>query len=300
MFKQRTKKGREIPADATCRNCDAPALGRYCHICGQDIFAGEGRSLLSFIGNTLTIAFALDSKVLITLKYLFFKPGFLSSEYRLGRIVRYVRPVKLFWMSTLIFFALLFGTNNQNSKTTITISGQKASTQITEQPTAEGLTTVEPENTTAPAEKTEEQKGISSEQLNKYIIAFAPYIAFFLIPIFAFLLKLFFYRKKYFYMYHLTFAVHFHSFLWILCSFLLIPNLFSSGWDMPSWLELFFLLLPGAYLMIALYRFYQPKRKWSVIWKSIVVTLLYFAISIAFLIAVLMLIDLIWGIRSIK
>jgi len=102
------KQNRPIPENATCRNCGTQMTGRYCHECGQDIFAGTGIPILKLIGQMLDNAFALDGKTPKTLAYLLIRPGFLSSEFMNGRINRYVNPVKLFWMSTLIFSRFLF------------------------------------------------------------------------------------------------------------------------------------------------------------------------------------------------
>ncbi|MDR0294596.1 MAG: hypothetical protein LBH91_00140 [Prevotellaceae bacterium] len=112
------------------------------------------------------------------------------------------------------------------------------------------------------------------------------------------MLQLFFWRKKYFYLSHLTFAVHFHAFLWIMCSLLLIFDILLPNWELPEWLNLLFFLLPGVYLMLALYRFYRPKRKWTAIWKAVVVTLLYAILIIAFLAGVILLVAKIMGIEG--
>jgi len=311
------KKRREIPPDAICRNCGVPIVGRYCHACGQDFFAGQEQALVQLITNLLDNAFAFDNKVWVTLRHLLFKPGFLSGEYRLGRIVPYVQPVKLFWMSTLIFFALLFA--NTGAKITAA-KEQEAAAQKTEQqaaPTVETTPTTEPEAATNSIEKENEEQGKKlriqlsppsvanekdkptfqaeiedSEQFTGYLKAFAPYATFLLIPLFAMLLKLFFRRKKYFYLYHLTFAIHFHSFLWILWSLLFFLDILFPAWKFPNWLQLLIFLLPGIYLMIAFYRFYQPKRKWSVIWKAVLITWLYFVLILVFIAIVVAILDM--------
>ena len=310
------KKQREMPPDAICRNCGVPLAGRYCHACGQDFFAGQGRPILKFIGNLLSNAFALDNKTLLTLRHLLFKPGFLSSEYRIGRIVRYVQPVQLFWMLTLLFFALLFankGAENKRANEQETVASkteqQAVSTVETMPPTemeAATTSTVQ-ENADKPEIQirllgkeitnniTDVEEEEVSEQVKSYIKTFAPYATFLLIPLFALLLKFFFWRKKYFYLYHLTFAVHLHSFLWVLWSFLLIINIIFPAWHYPSLLKLFILLLPGFYLMIAFYRFYQPNRKWSVIWKAIVIGLLYLILILVLIGIITVLIALIMG-----
>jgi len=94
---------------AVCRNCGTPTVGRWCHNCGQDLFAGRMHQLRELAGDTLGNLFALDGKLLRTLWYLVAFPGRLTAEFYAGRIVRYVYPSKLFWFITIVFFALLWG-----------------------------------------------------------------------------------------------------------------------------------------------------------------------------------------------
>ena len=101
------RKKRTLPEDLICRNCGGQTVGRYCHDCGQDLLAGIGQPILKLIAQVLDNVFALEGKTPRTLVSLLFRPGFLSNQYQIGKIAHYVHPVKLFWMSTLIFFALL-------------------------------------------------------------------------------------------------------------------------------------------------------------------------------------------------
>ncbi len=271
-----------LPVKTVCRNCSTQTMGRYCHVCGQDIFAGRGVSIFKLIGQLLENAFSLDNKTPVTLKYLLFRPGFLSSEYRLGRITRYVHPVKLFWMSTLIFFALLLGNVNFNDRT----APENEKKTTTEQAIGNESKTVLPAGA-ATAEKeagTQVQKPgkekiaedltDSEREMKNLFSTYGPYVAFLLIPVFALLLGLFFWRKKFYYMYHLVFAVHFHTFLWILFSLMIIANNLTEDTTWPTW-TLVLLFLPGIYLMFAMARFYQPKWKISVVWKAVLLSLLY-------------------------
>jgi len=247
------KKERPIPEDAICRNCGVQMQGRYCHECGQDVFAGTGIPILKLIGQVLDNAFALEGKTPRTLSNLMFRPGFLASEYMRGKVVRYLNPVKLFWMSTLIFFALLISQINSTNWQAVNF------------------------NIKSHALNTE-----TKVMLFNYFTKFAPYVAFLLIPFFALLLALFFWRRRFYYVHHLIFTVHFHAFLWIFCSLLLIINLFvSSGF--PGWLNLILFFTPGIYLIFAFHRFYHPqtyhlKSWWQAIWKSVIVSISYFFI----------------------
>ncbi len=124
----------EVPIeedDADCLNCSAPLKGTYCHNCGQ-----PDRHFIRFFPKVLwemiNEAFDFDSKVFRTLKSLLFSPARLSMEYVSGRRARYVNPLRLYIiLSVLFFIALTFiaddniqfenkDANNKNSGVYIT------------------------------------------------------------------------------------------------------------------------------------------------------------------------------------
>ncbi|MCL2246998.1 MAG: DUF3667 domain-containing protein [Lentimicrobiaceae bacterium] len=270
------KKERALPEDTVCRNCGAQTVGRYCHECGQDLSAGVGQPILKLITQVLDNAFALEGKTPRSLAFLLLRPGFLSNEYRKGKIIRYVHPVKLFWMSTLIFFALVIsqmdlalsqnGNVTPNALMNIQISPDETST--------DSLSDNSINN---------KDEGMTNEKFfefmrssMKYFTKFAPYAAFLLMPIFALLLAFFFRRQKLFYMFHLVFAVHFHTFLWIYCSILLVIAIFTSNFNFPDWLSFLLFLVPGVYLSIGFHRFYHTKTRWQAVRKAIGIGILYF------------------------
>ncbi|MDG1476915.1 MAG: DUF3667 domain-containing protein [Vicingaceae bacterium] len=58
-------------------------------------------------GEVFQTLFNLDSKVFRTLKYLIFKPGFLTKEYIEGRRVSYLPPIRIYIALSFIFFFLI-------------------------------------------------------------------------------------------------------------------------------------------------------------------------------------------------
>ena len=292
-FNWSKKKKRIPPADTICRNCGVRTMGRYCHKCGQDIFADTGRPIFELLGQLFSKAFALDGRTPVTLKNLMIRPGFLSSEYRLGRINRYVHPVKLFWFSTLVFFALMISQIDADGMNVNTSGGGLI---ITKQPTtaadsiientvqtliADILPTEESEvenETEIKKDEKQDDSKFTGAQIVNYFAKYGPFVAFLLIPIFALLLALFFWRNKLYYMYHLVFAVHYHTFLWIFFSLLFAVNIIFPNVEYPEWLKFILFWIPAIYLSIAMRRYYLPKRwrsRWIAIWKSLVINFIY-------------------------
>ncbi|QBB69177.1 DUF3667 domain-containing protein [Pseudolysobacter antarcticus] len=91
---------------AHCANCRTPLLGPYCYACGQPI-KGLIRHLASIFHDLLDTIFNIDSRILHTFFPLYFRPGFLTTEYFAGRRVRYVTPFRLyFFLSVAAFFCI--------------------------------------------------------------------------------------------------------------------------------------------------------------------------------------------------
>ena len=89
-----------------CLNCGDPTYGEYCPRCGQhkiDVQVSVG----AMVKDLLEDEFLLGRRLPHTLVALLFRPGFLTVEVLRGRIVRYVRPFKLYLASSVVFFLVL-------------------------------------------------------------------------------------------------------------------------------------------------------------------------------------------------
>ena len=91
---------------ATCPNCNEPITGQYCANCGQRVTQVR-MSVRRILLDVLEDQFSLNSSLARTMKALFFKPGFLTTEYFSLRIARYVPPFRLYLIASLLFFLLL-------------------------------------------------------------------------------------------------------------------------------------------------------------------------------------------------
>src|SRR6185436_18543268 len=88
-----------------CRNCGETLLGPFCWSCGQedvDLHRPLKQLAQDAVGDLLN----LDTRLLRTLGPLFFRPGFVIREYLSGRRVRFVPPLKMFLLASVIFFGL--------------------------------------------------------------------------------------------------------------------------------------------------------------------------------------------------
>jgi hypothetical protein len=70
-------------------------------------------SIRAMVADALEDELSLDRRLPATLVALLFRPGKLTVEYVNGRIVRYVRPFRLYLVSSVIFFLLLSFTSTR-------------------------------------------------------------------------------------------------------------------------------------------------------------------------------------------
>jgi Protein of unknown function (DUF3667) len=91
------------PALARCDNCGAPVPGRYCGKCGQRL-EPPVKSLWHFSRMAMEDLTHADSRVWRTLAALLFRPGRLTAEFLAGRRARYLPPVRLYLVLSVVFF----------------------------------------------------------------------------------------------------------------------------------------------------------------------------------------------------
>jgi hypothetical protein len=90
-----------------CLNCNAHVYGRYCHICGQENIQ-EKQTFGHLVTHFVYDVTHFDGKFFSTLKYLLFKPGFLSKEFLRGRRASYLDPIRMYVFTSAIFFIIFF------------------------------------------------------------------------------------------------------------------------------------------------------------------------------------------------
>ncbi len=272
---------------AVCRNCGTPTVGRYCHICGQDLFAGRTHRLREIVGDSLATIFALDGKILRTLWYLIAFPGRLTKEFYAGRIVRYVNPSKLFWFIIIVFFALLWSMTDIGKERS-TADGMPAAdsaavnTQIKVAPPgayeipAIGETMPTVENHPESAEGIPDTKNgdsIDRKDLLNYLATLSPYLTLLLMPIFALLVMLFFWRRERSYSDYLVFALHFNSFVFLLFAAGVVLGKIFPDTDGGEW-------FPAIYLGVALRKVFRP-RIVPMVFKIFLLAIAYFIMMLA-------------------
>lgn len=85
-----------------CRNCGAALQGPYCHRCGQ---RRRERSVRAIAAAFLREITDTDGRLWRTVCMLFGKPGLLTALNVHGRRARYVKPVRMYLLASVLFFS---------------------------------------------------------------------------------------------------------------------------------------------------------------------------------------------------
>jgi len=87
---------------SACENCQTPLQGHYCHACGQSAH-NPVRSFAHAVEEVFESFWHLDGRIFRTLRDLLV-PGRLANAYLEGKRVRYIPPLRLFVVLSLITF----------------------------------------------------------------------------------------------------------------------------------------------------------------------------------------------------
>ncbi|MEO5967265.1 MAG: DUF3667 domain-containing protein [Ferruginibacter sp.] len=96
-----------VRKEAVCLNCGNVTTDRFCARCGQENIEPK-ESVFHFISHFVNDIVHFDGKFFSTIKYLLFRPGFLSKEYVKGRRASYLDPVKMYLFTSFVFFFMFF------------------------------------------------------------------------------------------------------------------------------------------------------------------------------------------------
>ena len=236
-----------------CQNCSAPIQGDYCFECGQsatDFNLPVGEFAKEFARE----AFSLDSRLRLTLKPLFFKPGAVPRAYVAGHRARFVPPIRLYiFASFTMFLIMALGPGATFDNVDVGDNAPGAVDSLTAPP--------EPAPGVEPADAGENNFGERLEE--RFVLAFQRVAAdreaftreflnrlaqamFFLLPAFAVLLKLVYLRRLY--VHHVVFSVYFHSFVFFVVAFVALPDAVGLS-AVSDWLGIALLSIP-LYLLL--------------------------------------------------
>ncbi len=256
--------GKRRTPDRPCLNCGDPTVGNFCPVCGQrkvEVRVSLRRMLLEAIEDQ----FSLNAALPRTLGALFFHPGRLTSEYMAGRIARYIPPFRLYLVASLVFFLMVSlldvdGSIASNAGVDVQVGTDSAMAARREaqrpapgapqpgEPWTEGMDFNTPWAALNHAleEKRDELGQMTPQQAAGTILGDflerIPTMMFVLLPVFAAILKLLYIRRKRFYVEHFVFALHGHSFTYLLFTVTSLVGLEVVTLGVMLWMLVYYFL----------------------------------------------------------
>jgi Protein of unknown function (DUF3667) len=102
--RRRFGRGKDTgPLLTHCENCGAELQGHWCAKCGQPAIEYR-RSFRYVVADLLNEFLNWDSKFFTTIALLILKPWRLTNEFLAGKRVRYVNPLRLYLLASILFF----------------------------------------------------------------------------------------------------------------------------------------------------------------------------------------------------
>jgi hypothetical protein len=101
FWRRKTKK--ELAPLTHCENCGTELRGHYCSSCGQAAIDYR-RSFRHVIVDVLDSFLNWDSKFISSIGLLLWRPGWLTNQFLEGRRVRFLHPLRLYLLVSIVFF----------------------------------------------------------------------------------------------------------------------------------------------------------------------------------------------------
>ena len=206
---------------ACCQNCGVPLTGPYCQACGQR-HAPHPHSWRHFGLELFEDITHADSRLWRTLWSLASKPGYLTLEFFAGRRQRYLPPIRLYLILSLVLFALL-SVLRSNDEININLKVAAAVQQGSSTPDSCVNFDLSDGNSTPAAWMTALAESIkpacedvvhnNGKHLREAMAHNIPRMLFVLLPLIALCMSGLYWHPKRYYVEHVLLLVHNHVFI---------------------------------------------------------------------------------------
>lgn len=253
----------------------------YCPECGQEN-NDKTKAFRYFFKDFIDDVIQIDNRFYRSIRPFLFSPGKLSNAYISGQRKKYVTPIRLYLILSILYaFVLTWVVSAQNNK--VLKQTNKDLVKKLAENNKEKFDTLKKKSDMnlrfviadeIPVQKVERmfEAGLQADQIMdslkiektffnrlaikqtirlnnatpetiiNYMIEKIPIVMFVLLPIFAFLLKLMYIRRKQYYIEHLIFTLHIHSFYFFIF-IIAILALYFFAWYHPIFFIVMFSIL---------------------------------------------------------
>lgn len=275
-----------------CANCGTTVTGHFCAHCGQKS-EHPVHSLWHFISEATEDLTHADSRLWRTLGAVLFRPGFLTTEFLAGRRARYLPPIRLYLVVSVLFFLFLALTPHHEPT-------PAEREQITRQLHGREFIVIGAPNTKSPEERRRHaasscakvdakltadlgsgviqsalkpvvHKGCLSvvedngHALSEAFMHNLPKALFLTLPIMAALMKLLYRRPGRYYVEHLLFLLHNYSFVFLWSAAIIMVGVAIDSDKASDPLSFVLLVYALYYFFASLRRVYPDSWGWTAV-----------------------------------
>jgi uncharacterized protein DUF3667 len=259
-----------------CLNCGAPLNGPFCSGCGQRVIPAYP-TIREMAGDAWEELSGYDGRFVRTFKLLLRRPGALTLEVLEGRRARYISPVRIYLVASVLYFlaAVISPTLSPPRSAQTTNGGFRIDLSTND---AALLT---PEQRKRALEDLESAPWWLAPVLRSALtspvdfrtrfLANLPRVLFALVPVYAGIVALFYRRRRF--LVHLIFALHLHTAVFAALTVAQLSNL-SRSVAFASACGLIAFGFIVIYSLLAFRRVYSESWAWTLT-KSVAVGVLY-------------------------
>lgn len=245
-----------------CLNCGAKLTGNYCVECGQK-GADFRLTFRELVADFIDGQFNLNSSLVRSVLTLMFRPGWMTREYNAGKRVRYVSPLRMYLVTSALFFLALAQVSLNtvvdlsllenietrelvppptNGETMLDEAGRPVEFPVNAAGQLRGITLTDMGQRDPTLRwllerwQTATRGGLDvfRERFVATLLDNASRMMVFLLPVVALILKLLYVRRRWLYIEHVTFALHLHTFVFLVLMVLLLVGRRFSDWTFWS------------------------------------------------------------------
>jgi len=248
-----------------CKNCQHKFEGDFCSNCGEKVLGKDDLKVKNIFKQAFVALTDVDSKLLKSLKLLFFYPGELTRKYVDGIRVPYLKPFQMFLLANILFYLFLSE-----------IDIFRTPSKWYFQDKFDGI------HVLAQVREISKEKKITIEEVavlyDKRSSDLAKGLMVFLIPFMSLIAYLLNFKRKHRFGEHVIFSIHFFSFmLFFMVIWTEIVGLFNIS---KSWVYIVPITLAiYLYYILSLKRFYKNNWVMSIFKGVLAVFLIVVAIQ---------------------
>jgi hypothetical protein len=265
--------------------------GPYCSACGQHAHE-SARGISILLHDAWHLMTHVDGRFWRTMYMLLLKPGYLTREYFAERRARYLPPVRLYLVLSVLFFTfsfvgprtVLLGPNADPARTAPVARASFFGTQD-----CRTIQSSLPWFEHLMRRSCQRNFALNGEPVRAMFVSYIPKMMFVFLPVMAAVMLLLYWRPRRYYVEHLVFFLHTHAAIFLL---LLLYRPLSRLAAMPQSPNFAEALTAGTvlyaiwYIYRAMRRFYD-QRFWTTVAKLMVVGAAYVVFLAATLFATL-------------